>query len=448
MASRNEVGGNLQPGAVVAGRFELQRELGRGGMGSVWVAKQLALDTPCAVKFIEAEVATKAPGARERFEREAKAAAQLRSPHVVQILDYGLWEKQPYIAMELLDGENLAERLMRCGRLTPEETIAVLWQVSRALTKAHAQGIVHRDLKPENVFLVHDDDRDVVKVLDFGIAKTSAGTSFTRTATGQILGTPYYMSPEQAEGTQPLDFRSDLWSLGVIAFECLVGAPPFESEALGDLLNRIMNKPLPVPSAVAPHVAPGFDAWFARACARPVHERFQSAKELVQALAESLGVTIETGRRESSAAPSNPKRTRSLALQTTTPNWDHTVEAAPLSLERRTFMAHARSSGDLAPTSRLRRALVVVGAAVALGALVLVMATRSTETEVTEVPSVAAAPPSAPIEVEPSAAPKATPVAVASTAAPEKPPPRLPPRPSSIPRASAAPADSNPDPGF
>ncbi|MGH7281668.1 MAG: serine/threonine-protein kinase, partial [Polyangiaceae bacterium] len=238
----------LAENQVVADRFRLNRLLGRGGMGSVWHATHLGLDTPCAVKFIEGEGASM-PEAHQRFEREAKAAAQLRSPNVVQILDHGLWEGRPYIAMELLDGEDLKRRFMRVGKMHPGELGAIITQVCRALTKAHSLGIVHRDLKPDNIFLVQDDDREIAKVLDFGIAKRAdnleaGGGSATRT--GAMLGTPYYMSPEQAQGIKSVDHRSDLWSLAVIAFQGLTGQLPFQSEALGDLLVKIIVHPIPL----------------------------------------------------------------------------------------------------------------------------------------------------------------------------------------------------------
>jgi eukaryotic-like serine/threonine-protein kinase len=144
---------DLAPGLVVADRFRLERVLGQGGMGSVWLARQVALDVPCAVKFIHPEAARSAD-VRGRFEREAKAAAQLRSPHVVQILDHGVWQGAPYIAMELLVGEDLEHRLARQKTLPPRETAAIASQVGRALTRAHAAGLVHRDLKPANIITV------------------------------------------------------------------------------------------------------------------------------------------------------------------------------------------------------------------------------------------------------------------------------------------------------
>jgi serine/threonine-protein kinase len=284
----------LVAGREVAGRFRLVRELGRGGMGTVWLAHQKALDVPCAVKFIDPEKADAAE-LRARFEREARAAARINSPHVVQILDYGNCDGVAYIAMGLLEGEDLAARLARVGRLSPAATLAIVEQVARALGKAHALGIVHRDLKPDNIYLVADEDRDFVKILDFGIAKTTTpvGGDAHKTRTGDILGTPFYMSPEQVEGIRAVDHRSDLWSLAVIVYECLTGQMPFYSEALGDLFNRIMNKPLPVPSAVCEDLPAGFDAWWARAAARTVEERFQDVKDMVRALAAALALEAE-----------------------------------------------------------------------------------------------------------------------------------------------------------
>ncbi len=278
----------LEANVVIAERFRLSRQLGQGGMGSVWLATHLALDIPCAVKFIEGEIA-QLPEAQARFEREAKAAAQLRSPHVVQILDHGVWQGTPYIAMELLDGEDFGKRLQKIGRMPPADVIRIIGQTCRALTKAHSVGIVHRDLKPDNIYLVPDDDREIAKVLDFGIAKTSTGLDGSNTKTGAMLGTPYYMSPEQAQGTRAVDARSDLWSLAVIAFQALTGKLPFESEALGDLLVRIIVAPIPMPSEIVSDLPPQFDVWWAKASQRDPALRYQSARELADSLALAFG---------------------------------------------------------------------------------------------------------------------------------------------------------------
>src|ERR1700677_4095454 len=219
----------------------------------------MGLDVPCAVKFIEGEIA-QLPEAQARFEREAKAAAQLRSPNVVQIIDHGVWQSTPYIAMELLDGEDFGKRLAKLGRRPPVDVIRISTQVCRALRKAHSPGIVHRDLKPDNIYLVPDDDREIAKVLDFGIAKTTGGIDGSNTKTGAMLGTTYYMSPEQAQGTRAVDARSDLWSLAVIAFQALTGRLPFESEALGDLLVKIIVAPIPNPREFSPDLPPSLAA--------------------------------------------------------------------------------------------------------------------------------------------------------------------------------------------
>ena len=284
----------LAENTVVAGRFRLSRLIGQGGMGSVWQATHLGLDIPCAVKFIEGEMAQH-PEMQMRFEREAKAAAQLRSPHVVQILDHGVCEGTPYIAMELLDGEDLGHRFARVGKMPPAQLHQVIAQVCRALSKAHALGIVHRDLKPDNIFLVRDDDREIAKVLDFGIAKSKSNElAGSNTKTGAMLGTPYYMSPEQAQGTRALDYRSDLWSLGVITYQGLIGQLPFESEALGDLLMKIMVMELPMPSQRG-CALPGIDQWWMKAAARDPAQRFQSAKEFSDSLALVCGVSQLSG---------------------------------------------------------------------------------------------------------------------------------------------------------
>jgi serine/threonine-protein kinase len=280
----------LAPNVVVAQRFRLNRQLGRGGMGAVWHASDLRLDKACAVKFIEGEFAQMAE-AQSRFQREAKAAAALNSPHVVTIYDHGVWEGTPYIAMELLEGEDLGKRLSKVGRISPAQCLDIMAQVQRALTKAHAAGIVHRDLKPDNIYLVPDEEgHELAKVLDFGIAKSANNAlDGSNTKTGAMLGTPYYMSPEQAQGIKAVDHRSDLWSLGVIVFQVLTGKLPFESEALGDLLVKIIVTPPPMPSHFVRDLPPSFDEWWRKASQRDPALRFQSAKELVDELRMALG---------------------------------------------------------------------------------------------------------------------------------------------------------------
>jgi serine/threonine-protein kinase len=263
-------------------------------MGSVWVAEHIELGTRVAVKLMAPGLAT-TPDGLARFKREAQAVANLASVNIVQVFDYGIDADTPYIAMELLKGESLANRLTRLGRIDAGTIASIYVQVGKAVTKAHESGLVHRDLKPDNIFLVTDEDGDVAKIIDFGIAKRTSivpgQLSALQTQTGAMLGTPYYMSPEQASGSKSIDHRTDIWSLGIIAFECITGSRPYVADSLGALVLAICTGEAPVPSRAA-RVPPGFDEWFARCAARTPADRFQSAKEATTAL---WNVCVNTG---------------------------------------------------------------------------------------------------------------------------------------------------------
>ncbi|WP_437938019.1 serine/threonine-protein kinase [Sorangium sp. So ce341] len=293
-------------GQVLVGRYRLIRPLSSGSMGTVWRADDLTLGSPVAIKML-GPLYAKDETVRARFYQEAQAAAALRSPHVVQILDHGVDNDVPFIAMELLEGEDLAHRLQRVGPLPPAETARIFADVARAVRKAHDAGIVHRDLKPDNIFLARDDDREVAKVLDFGVAKTRLyGSEGLGTQAGVLIGTLPYMSPEQAQGAN-VDYRSDLWALGVIAFECVCGRAAITAEAPGAMILEICSDPLPVPSKVARvPVPPAFDEWFLHACSRDPSARFPSATAMVEALREALlpgGEAQEGGRASLISAP-------------------------------------------------------------------------------------------------------------------------------------------------
>ena len=298
----------VSAGRIISQKYELLYELGRGAMGSVWAAQHLALRSPVAVKLIEQEILG-LPRVVERFDREARALATLRSPHVVQVLDYGVDAGTHYLVMELLVGETLRARLDSLGRLGASETCTIVQQVARAMAVTHAAGFVHRDLKPDNVFLTRDGDELVVKVLDFGITKPPPSENTQLTAFGARIGTWHYMSPEQASGLA-VDARSDLWSLGVLAFECLVGALPFQATSLASIHTAILREPIPTPSDLV-RVPAGFDAWFARAVCRDRQSRFQSAAELAAALRSVLAAPTEwvgreaRERREATRIPSS-----------------------------------------------------------------------------------------------------------------------------------------------
>jgi serine/threonine protein kinase len=287
-----------QRGQRIGGKYRLDRAIAEGGMGSVWMADHEGLGSRIAVKFIAPLLADDAT-ARVRFEREAKMAAKLQSPHVVQVIDYGIEGECPYIAMEYLAGENLEHHLAR-GALSIARAAEIIEQIAKAIGLAHAAGIVHRDLKPSNIFLAEVGGETIVKVCDFGIAKQIAGAHIgDETTTGTVLGSPHALSPEQARGGA-IDHRSDLWSLGVIAFRMITAQRPFDGANLGDVIVRICTDPIPRASACGAFSA-DVDRFFDRAFERDPARRFQSARELANAfsaLARDPSATI--------ARPSEP----------------------------------------------------------------------------------------------------------------------------------------------
>jgi len=233
-----------EPGVVVAQKFQLVRILGEGGMGSVWVAKNLALDVHVALKLIRAELSRSVPGLEERLLQEARAAASIEHPAVIKIFDFGLTElSDPFIAMELLHGESLGDTVARRGKLNPVRAVQTLLPITEALLAAHERGIVHRDLKPDNIFLARSSNgRLEPKVLDFGIAKfDQKSASPSLTTVGTILGSPAYMSPEQARGEADVDGRTDVWALCVVLYEVITGRLPFIGENYNALLYAILE---------------------------------------------------------------------------------------------------------------------------------------------------------------------------------------------------------------
>jgi len=296
----------LESGEMVTSSLRLVRRLGAGGMGTVWIARHTGLNADVVVKFITSEHAPN-PDIVARFQREAAAAAEVRSPHVVQMLDHGVSQGGlPYIAMELLDGEDLAARVLR-QRLSPGEIAGVVVQVARALSRAHERQIVHRDIKPENIFLCETGDEEAfVKVLDFGIAKVTKPEQFGGTATGAMIGTPYYMSPEQVIGAKTIDYRSDIWSLGVVVFYAMTGVHAFDGETIGAISVKICSGETPKPSHFNPTIPSAVDEWFATACAKDPAHRFQSVRAMAEALANAAGGRAAARIQARSSSGSNP----------------------------------------------------------------------------------------------------------------------------------------------
>jgi serine/threonine-protein kinase len=284
--------GTLRQGDVIAEKYELEREVGRGAMGTVWSAFHRTLGQRVAIKLIAPEHVD-SPEARRRFSVEAKAAARLRSRHVVQVQDDGETPAgTPYIVMEYLEGETLEQRLARSSPLPLPEAVRIASHVGRALARAHAQGVVHRDLKSGNIFIAHSDDDEhgwIAKVLDFGVAKFSEMHDASGTKTGTIVGTPLFMSPEQVRGASRVDQRADLYSLGIVFFNMVTGRFAFNGPSYSDVLVAICTEPLPDIGELAPGLPEPLRVWFRRSCARAPEDRFQSADEMVEALQEAAG---------------------------------------------------------------------------------------------------------------------------------------------------------------
>jgi serine/threonine-protein kinase len=278
--------GSPEVGTVLAGKYRVTRLLGRGGMGAVFAAQHEMLGEEVAVKLMLAE-AMREPEAVKRFVNEARAAAKIRGEHVVRVLDVGVLDDgRPYISMELMEGEDLGQLLERSRQLPPTVTVDYLLQGMEAIAQAHALGVVHRDLKPSNFFLAtRPDGSRIVKVLDFGIAKATGGLADqAMTSTRAMMGSPLYMSPEQIRSSKTVDPQSDLWALGVIAYELIAGTPPFSGESVGELFFAIAEQTPPLVHTRMPGVPPGLSQVIARCLERDKAKRFKTVVDLARAL--------------------------------------------------------------------------------------------------------------------------------------------------------------------
>lgn len=434
----------LTAGLELSGSIRLEKKLGEGGMGSVWTAQHLALKTQVAVKFLAAHMAQDAAAAA-RFQREAMAAARIKSPHVVQIFDHGMSaEFGPYIVMELLEGETLSSFVQRHGRLTAPVTARILSQLCRALSKAHAQGIVHRDIKPDNLFLSDADHDAFVKVLDFGIAK-NLRDELSVTSTGSMMGTPHYMSPEQMLSSKHVDLRADLWATAVLAYHCLTGAVPFDGETFGAVAIAVTQGQFAPPFAHYGVGSPGLDAWFARALARDLDARFRSAEELAESFAQLAGgwagSALATG-----SGPGLPAAAATLGTSPGVP--------AP------TFNGVASTLAKSGPRPLVVAAGSLATVGVLLAGALIFWKTRepaptpiaaSATNAVTLSPSSSHVPPVAPsaTQAEPPPAPPPTVTAPASAPSPSVQPPSAPPkRPKPLPPPPKGSPPTHPDRGF
>jgi eukaryotic-like serine/threonine-protein kinase len=415
----------VSPGEVLAGKFKVERVLGAGGMGVVVAARHLELDERVAVKFLHPE-AMLSGEAGARFVREARAAVKIKSEHVARVIDVGRLENgAPYIVMEYLEGSDLAARVDQ-GPLSIEDAVDYVVQACDAMAEAHALGIVHRDLKPANLFLIRrSDGAGLVKVLDFGISKVqvpdTADAGLTKTSA--VMGSPFYMSPEQMKSSKDVDSRTDVWSLGVILYELLAGRPPFQGDTLPELLSAIMLEPPPPLQSLRSEIPLPLAAVLTKVLQKDRTQRYQNVGELASAL-----------------APFAPRRTRhtlerviklSGGVEAPAPHSERPGVNAQVPVAARTASAWSET-GQGQPAKSSRAGLLIgIAAAAALvaggGVLLFVRA------------------PSASPEAAASAAPTPPPPAAAAIQAPA---PALavdPPQPTAAP-SSVAPSPATPAP--
>jgi len=301
---------------VVLGNYRILGAIRTGGMGTVYRAQHELLGRPAALKLLRPEL-TANEELVTRFFNEARAATAIRHPGIIEVYDFGYTpDGVAYLVMELLEGKSLDQALEHVGRFTELEAAAIARDIASALKAAHAKGIIHRDLKPDNVFLVPDLDGPTggtrAKVLDFGIAKLADTSGHTQT--GALMGTPLYMAPEQARAAGTIDHRADLYSLGCILYELLVGEPPFVAEGIGEVIALQMFAQPEPPSARQVEITPEMEQLVLRLLAKEPHERYQSAAEVISALAavgasgdrRSFGLALPASRQLRIAPPLTP----------------------------------------------------------------------------------------------------------------------------------------------
>ena len=309
---------DLLIGHTLADRYRLTRKIGEGGMGAVYEAQHVLLSKPVAVKVLRDKYLDR-PEVARRLVQEARLASSIRHEHIVDITDSGSTEDgRTFVVMEHLAGQSLAELLKREGALAEARVIDIARQAASALAAAHERGIVHRDVKPENLFLVDRGGHDFVKVLDFGISKSMKPggavneDSLRLTHTGMVLGTPLYMSPEQARGDDNLDHRIDVYALGVIMYECLTGEVPFRAANYLGIISQVVNQEVTPPRKLRPEmrISEAMERVVAKAMAKPRDARYASMVSLAEDLARVAdGSQVEAPR---PSPPSSPERPRTM----------------------------------------------------------------------------------------------------------------------------------------
>jgi len=419
--------GGIEPGAVLAGRYRVDRVLGQGGMGIVVQAMHLQLHQPVAMKFLLPEVLGN-PQVVQRFLREAQAAVRLKSEHVARVIDVGSLETgAPYMVLEYLEGADLSN--FPRSQLSVGMVVDLMLQACEALAEAHSLGIVHRDIKPANFFITRRaDGSPMLKVLDFGISKTSMASS-QLTATQAVMGTPAYMSPEQMRSSRDVDHRSDIWSLGIVLYELLQGAPPFGGDTFSSMVLKVVNDPLPRLTVRLPG---DLEDIVYRCLEKDPARRFQNTADLAQALAKYAQSEVQ--------AAITVQRTRSIVGAPALP-----TVPEPGRPRRAMSSTLSGAAGPRTITHARGRRWPVVVAAGALIAVVLVVITASRGGDRTDGVLPTARPDGSPKTVpvggpDPAdkmvTAPKPAPQSGASGPASPPQPPAIPQQPAATPPAS------------
>ncbi|MCC7385739.1 MAG: serine/threonine protein kinase [Deltaproteobacteria bacterium] len=360
----------LRPGQTL-GRYSIVRRLGAGGMGAVYEAIHADLKKRVAIKALAPSMVDD-PDTRARFLREGEASARIRHPHVVDVYDVGFLDGVAFLVMEYLDGEDLGARLRREKPLSDLALAEIMLPVCAAVAAAHQQGVIHRDLKPGNIFLARGQMGELVpKVLDFGISKILAdkmtdGKTLGLTNTGAVLGTPYYMSPEQAHGGAALDGRSDQYSLGVILYQCSTGQRPFDAPSMYQVLHRIVQGQFDPPHAVRPDIPEALEQVILKAMAREADDRYPSVLGLGAAMLPFAGPRSRVLWEPIFRAYSWPPPPESLA---------HTNEVAPAPLVEKLATSNTfAGSGAASAILHSRRSPLLFGAAGAIAVAAVAIA--------------------------------------------------------------------------
>ena len=372
----------LKPDDILGNRLRLERLIGEGGMGSVWCAYDMRANQRVALKFLRG---SGSEASLKRFFREARTSTAVAHPNVVRVHEVLVApDGMPLMVMDYLEGESLGGRLERERKLSLEETVRIVAQVLAAIGSAHARGVIHRDLKPDNIFLCKGGVADDVRVLDFGVAKLTAEkgeamATAALTATGAVIGTPYYMSPEQVFADKTIDHRADIWSLGIILYECLSGKKPLGGDSIGALLRAITNGDMPKLRSVEPGLPEPIYALVDRMISVDREQRPRDLREVFEVVGAFLPVRASVPFGEATSDGSI--------------SFDDTIPSEMMSLQQ-TNDGVTRSSTPQALPPKRQMALIALVAALGGGAVIGVVAWKGSTTHVSGDPAMNAnAPP-------------------------------------------------------